>query len=284
MIGIYKFTNKITGLSYIGQSIQLSNRYEKHLIEAKSDRRQSKWYKALREFGIENFDYNIIEECQPAELNMREIYWIAYYDSYKNGYNSTPGGQEKYYDPQPIYDAWDEGLAPLEIAQKLGIGTSCIYYNLKDYKNYNKHEAKIRGGRLAYETQMRNNNINPINNYIYQYDLDGNFIKEWNSCKEIQRALKYNASLIGKCVNGKRLSAYNFQWKNYYKESIPPYLNKRGKPRPVIQYDDNWKEIAKYKTIKEASDKTHTDESLIRRVCKNGNKASGYHWKYEDEI
>ena len=58
-------------------------------------------------------------------------------------------------------------MAPLEIAQKLGIGTSCIYYNLKDYKNYNKHEAKIRGGRLAYETQMRNNNINPINNYVY---------------------------------------------------------------------------------------------------------------------
>jgi hypothetical protein len=30
---------------------------------------------------------------------MREVYWIAEYDSFNNGYNSTPGGQSKIYDP-----------------------------------------------------------------------------------------------------------------------------------------------------------------------------------------
>ena len=139
MIGIYKFTSKITGMSYIGQSIQLEKRYQDHINEAQQNRRNSKWYQALREQGIDNFEYTILEECKPAELNQREIYWINYYNSYHNGYNSTPGGQEKLYDPQSIYDAWDEGLAPQEIAEKLNIGTSCVYYNLINYKNYNKN-------------------------------------------------------------------------------------------------------------------------------------------------
>ena len=107
MIGIYKFTSKITGLSYIGQSIHILTRYDQHLSEAQNiSRKNDKWHKALREQGIENFDFEILEECHPAELNMKEIEWIAKYDSYHNGYNSTPGGQEKYYDPTPIYEAW----------------------------------------------------------------------------------------------------------------------------------------------------------------------------------
>jgi len=47
-------------------------------------------------------------------------------------------------------------------------------------------------------------------NKVYQYDLDGNFLKEWSSCKAIHRELGYNAAFIGKCINGKRLSAYGF--------------------------------------------------------------------------
>ena len=278
MIGIYKFTSKITGLSYIGQSIQLEHRYDEHIFEAKNNRKNSKWYKALREQGINKFDYTILEECQPAELNQREIFWINYFNSYNNGYNSTPGGQNKYYDPQPIFDAWDEGLSPSEIAEKLQIGTSCVYYNLINYQNYSKKEAKYRGGILARKTALKNNNIN----YIYQYDLKGKFVKEWNSAKEIQRALNYNAALIGKCVSGKRLSAYNFQWKNYYSDFISPYNNTKGKPRAVIQYDLQGNELNRYNSIKEACDKIYGDSSLIRRACKDfkNKTAYGYKWKF----
>ena len=279
MIGIYKFTSKTTGLSYIGQSIQLERRYQSHMDEAKQDRRNSKWYQALREQGKENFDYSIIEECKAAELNQREIFWIAYYDSFHNGYNSTPGGQSKIYDPQPIYDAWDEGLSISEIAQKLNIGHSCVHYNLIGYKKYSTQESNRRGGKIARQKVL----INQKNFYIYQYDLNGNFIKEWNSCKEINRALGYNACFIGRCVNEKARTAYNFQWKNYYKEKIEPYLNRTGRAREVIQYDINMNEIARYSSLKEAGRQTNTDSSLIGRVCKNGNKASGYYWRYAEE-
>lgn len=281
MIGIYKFTSKTTGKSYIGQSVHLEARYQQHLSNIKNSNNQSKWYQALREQGIDNFEYSILEECKPEELNEKEIYWISYFDSFNNGYNSTPGGQSSIIDPQIIYDAWDEGLSPLEIANKLNIGTTTVYYTLITYKNYNKHEAKVRGGRKAHLTAKENNSIDNSDNTIYQYDLNGNYIQSWPSCKEIQRQLNFNAGYIGKCVSGKRKSAYNYLWTNYKQDKIDSYLSKIGKPVQVGQYDLNGNLIQIFPTIKEASQITHTDASLISKVCKGTRKsASGYLWKY----
>lgn len=44
----------------------------------------------MREIRIQNFYIEQIEECSIDLIDEREIYWIAYFDSYKNGYNSTP--------------------------------------------------------------------------------------------------------------------------------------------------------------------------------------------------
>ena len=53
----------------------------------------NKFYKALREYGLENFVVSIIELCPVEELDEKEIYYIDLYDTYHHGYNSTPGGQ-----------------------------------------------------------------------------------------------------------------------------------------------------------------------------------------------
>ena len=49
----------------------------------------------MRKYNITRGAFEIIEDDIPTkeEANNREIYWISYYDSYKNGYNSTPGGE-----------------------------------------------------------------------------------------------------------------------------------------------------------------------------------------------
>ena len=220
MIGIYRFVNKINNQSYIGQSIHIEQRYKEHLNEIKNTRRNTKWYQAVRKYGIENFNFEILEECKANELNEREIYWISYYDAYKNGYNSTPGGQESYYDPQLIFDAWDSGLTVSDISEKLKISTSSIYNNLQGYYNYSVQESNRRGGIKASQTAGKKIKTNKI----YQYDLDGNFIKEWPSCKEIARVCSYDASLIGKCRQGHRKSAYGYQWKPYKKDKIDAYI------------------------------------------------------------
>ena len=87
--GIYKFTSKTTGLSYIGQSIDIERRYGEH---KRTDDGYS-FHNAIKEHGWEDFIFEILEYCSEKELNNREIYWIAYYDTYYHGYNETPGGE-----------------------------------------------------------------------------------------------------------------------------------------------------------------------------------------------
>ena len=49
----------------------------------------------MRKYNTTKDDFEIIESDLDSQdlANEREIYWIAFYDSYHNGYNSTPGGQ-----------------------------------------------------------------------------------------------------------------------------------------------------------------------------------------------
>lgn len=93
-IGIYKYENKLNGKVYIGQSINIETRYTQHLYDSNNlaTRNGTGVDFAIKRYGIENFDFQIIEECPAEKLDEREVYWIAYYDSYHNGYNRTPGG------------------------------------------------------------------------------------------------------------------------------------------------------------------------------------------------
>ena len=96
MQGIYKITCKVNGKIYIGQSVNIETRFKSHINNFKNKNLKdynTKFYRALRKYGIENFTFEIIEEVLDNNLlNEREIFWIAYFDSFKNGYNSTLGG------------------------------------------------------------------------------------------------------------------------------------------------------------------------------------------------
>ena len=75
MIGIYKIQNLINGKIYIGQSVHIQARFNQHKNEAKNGNTRP-LYNAIRKYGIENFSFEIIEECSKEMLNEREIYWI----------------------------------------------------------------------------------------------------------------------------------------------------------------------------------------------------------------
>lgn len=49
---------------------------------------------------------------------------------------------------------------------------------------------------------------------LLQYDLEGNFIKEWISAKEVQRQLNFAQGNISRCLNGEYKQCYGFKW-NY---------------------------------------------------------------------
>lgn len=90
---IYKVSNDVNNKVYIGQTIYpIEDRFKRHIYAALNGTQEYKFQKAILALGVEHFTINIIEDINDSEMNDREIYWIAFYDSYKNGYNSTLGG------------------------------------------------------------------------------------------------------------------------------------------------------------------------------------------------
>lgn len=99
---IYKFTNKINGRCYIGQTNNLQKRYNGHKSESFNPKVNGYWlplHCAIRKYGIKNFSYEVIEEIADGEsqhfIDEREKYFIQYYHSLtdENGYNVTIGGE-----------------------------------------------------------------------------------------------------------------------------------------------------------------------------------------------
>ena len=82
-------------LVYIGQAKIIERRLSAHRSIYKRPTAleyNNQIHTAMRDYGIENFTFEIIERCPIEKLNEREKYWVSHYNSYKNGYNGTEGG------------------------------------------------------------------------------------------------------------------------------------------------------------------------------------------------
>ena len=93
--GIYKINNIKTKECYIGQAIHIKDRFIEHAkcglgIDTPAG---NKLYKAIQEFGLWNFSFEVLEECPREQLNEKEKYYIDLYSSYDYGYNSTRGNK-----------------------------------------------------------------------------------------------------------------------------------------------------------------------------------------------
>lgn len=95
--GIYLVTNLVNKKCYIGQAKNIYVRFNSHHIYDYNNQNNccynTKFYQALRKYGLENFEVSILELCSEEELDEKEIMYIKQFDSFKNGYNSTEGGQ-----------------------------------------------------------------------------------------------------------------------------------------------------------------------------------------------
>lgn len=145
-MGIYKITNKINGKVYIGQSVNIQKRWIKHKSNLRLNKSNTILYYAFKKYGIENFLFEIIEECTQQDLNEREIYWIKYYDSTNrdNGYNISLGGDgTQKYNYEEIYNKWKEGKMCKDIMTELSCNDKVITNALRAF-GISEKEAKSR--------------------------------------------------------------------------------------------------------------------------------------------
>ena len=88
-IGIYKITNLENQMCYVGQAVNIADRWRQHIkrgVGAETPTR-NKLYPAMASVGLHNFTFEIIEECDRTLLNEREDYWQDYFKAKEFGYS-----------------------------------------------------------------------------------------------------------------------------------------------------------------------------------------------------
>lgn len=96
-IYIYRYRNIITNHSYIGKTNNIERRKREHISSAYNPNNpcyNRLWPSKIRQYGIENFEFSILEITDEGHFEKREAYWIKYYNSFEGaGYNLTSGGE-----------------------------------------------------------------------------------------------------------------------------------------------------------------------------------------------
>lgn len=219
MIGIYKIENQINGKIYIGQSIDIEKRWNKHILDSKDwqiTEQSAVIHKAINKYGVNNFSFSVLEECNLNELDDKEIYWIEYYDSYYKGYNCTKGGsrntdhfKKKVY----YYNLKGDLLGSFESIKEAGEKLS-IYPSL--ISNCCLGKAKTAHGfQFSYKKENKSScQVTKGNEKrVGQFTKDGIFIKEYPSASEAARAMNITKYSIADCCRGKQKTSVGYIWK-----------------------------------------------------------------------
>lgn len=91
---IYKITNLNNKKEYIGCTIySLKKRLNEHFFRCKNIELNTKFCNSVRKHGVENFNIELIEECDISIIYEREKYYIDKLNTFNNGLNSTCGGE-----------------------------------------------------------------------------------------------------------------------------------------------------------------------------------------------
>lgn len=92
--GIYMITNNLNNKKYIGQSVDIGSRYKQHIKRGLGAEPASanKLYSSMKNDGLENFSFQVIQECSRQELSEKEKFWISHYETNIWGLNGNAGG------------------------------------------------------------------------------------------------------------------------------------------------------------------------------------------------
>jgi group I intron endonuclease len=214
MIGIYRIISPSSKI-YIGQSINIEKRKSQYIGLNKSCI-GPKLYNSLIKYGWEAHIHEILEECSIEYLNEREIFYKQQIVN-KYGWEVTL-----------FCEIYDSGGGPKsnKTKQKQSISHK-IHLSKPEIKEKRKINCKIAANKPGVQekavanTDWRKRELNRILSMDYsklkkpvlQYDINGNFIKEWNGFIDIKLELNYDQSTIRKCCKNRQKTAYGFVWK-----------------------------------------------------------------------
>lgn len=204
-MGIYCITNKLNQKKYIGQSINIESRWKKHIYSAfnknvNADNYNYPLYCAMRKYGLENFEFNILETVSYKLLDEKEIYWI---NKLNPEYNQTKGGGY-YVHTSRKFKLNKQQVC--EIQQILLNDTKCSISHTELAEKYNVSKDTIQAinvGRTWYNSQY---------NYPLHYSkYDSNKPSDYyipkrlaNKCEQCGKPISPKSKLCVSCNSKKR--------------------------------------------------------------------------------
>lgn len=265
---VYIIKNDLNNKVYIGQTSQsVEARYSKHKSAAKYglDRHL---YRAMRKYGIEHFWAEVIEYTDNP--NEREQYWIQKYDSVKNGYNETLGGEGA-----PLYD-YQEIEACYKTFGNVADTVKACGASLKTVNTV----LSMRG----IHSEIRNKAVNMIdenNTKAQTFDSLTNAANYIQRAKGLSTPAKPIADAISECAKGKRKTAYGFRWEYVDEKNI----TKVQKRCMINCYDVNDNFVASYMSLADAAAAVNGNFSVIRKCCLGIVKTHrGFKWAFGEEL
>lgn len=191
---IYKITNKVNGKCYIGQTrYTLEFRWRQHIHKKDN----VYFHQAIHKYGVDNFDKEVLEECDIKDLDSREIFYIAKFDTFKNGYNLTVGGDgckrvvldDKYEEIESLYLS---GFSSNKIATLYQVDKATIVKILKSLG------VKLRSNKLNINKQEFQELVQDyqkgfsLRELAKRYDCTGPGLKEYLLKKGVNLRNKYS--------------------------------------------------------------------------------------------
>lgn len=298
MACIYYIKHKGTGRMYIGQTVQpLEQRMKQH------SRGDIEIDKALRTFGVSEFEYGVVEECLSCELDQKEIEYIAKYDTYYNGYNNTLGGRKTgVYRYESVIDNirsdYINGMSMVDLNIKYRISNYTLRYFVRDLEHrvvvdskankskliicYTKDWQRIRIFKSIKEALLFVNN---------QREKEGKSIVDernfyrtvktacmkngiasgyrWQYAEDVfYNGLQFNSSIDKKnYMMGLKCECRNNIWYTVSTNSISKYKNNNKKINK-----DMLANICEMHTVKELAEYFNCTESSIRVALKSINR------------
>lgn len=290
---IYKITNKVNGKSYIGQTrYTIEFRWKQH--QHKKD--NTYFHNAIHKYGVDNFSIEILEECDIEELNQKEIFYIAKYDTFKNGYNLTIGGDgnrrllldDSYNEIKELYLS---GFSSNKIATLYKVDKATIIKILKSL------DVKLRNNKLNINNQEFLELVEDYKNgyslreLSKRYDCSSSGLKEFLVKKGVDIKDKYNIledqksqeALINDYLDNEKslkeiLLEYKCSYNTFTKILSLHGITQKGKGRHFKLSDKKCLELIgefnSGKTVSQLSKKYEVDKTTIYSLFKR------YHVNY----
>lgn len=154
MANVYVIRNKINDKVYVGTTtVNLRQRFSQHTKNSTLCRRNYKLQIAIKELGKENFYIELLEVVPEEIMFEKEVYYIKKFNSFKNGYNSTPGGKggKIFVDKETIEEIiqlYNNGIGSVKIGKMYGVNQTTIIRllhenGIKTYKSKIKATIKL---------------------------------------------------------------------------------------------------------------------------------------------